>query len=120
MHELALTQEIVDAVRRRVARIEAGDDTRARPARVRRVVLEIGRLAAVMPDAIRFCFDLCAEGTPLEGATLEVIDVPGRARCRACDGPVVLERPFGICACGATDLEWLSGDELAIKEVEVA
>ena len=31
----------------------------------------------------------------------------------------MLERPFGRCACGATDLEWLSGEELKIKEFEV-
>jgi hydrogenase nickel incorporation protein HypA/HybF len=115
MHELALTQEIVDVVCRRIAGAGAG----ARPPRVTRVVLEVGRLAAVMPDAIRFCFDLCAEGTPLEGASLDVVEVAGRGRCRTCGSEVVLERPFGTCGCGCTDLEWLSGDELAIKEVEV-
>jgi hydrogenase nickel incorporation protein HypA/HybF len=115
MHELALTQEIVDIVSRRVAARAT-----ARPVKVTRVVLEVGRLAAVLPDAIRFCFELCAEGTPLEGAALDVVEVAGRGRCRACGGEVVLDRPFGTCACGNTDLEWLSGDELAIKEVEVA
>ena len=108
MHELALTQEIVAVV-----------EGRAAGARVTRVVLEIGRLAAVMPEAIRFCFDLCAFGTSLEGASLDVVEVPGRARCRRCGEGVVLERPFGTCRCGCTDLEWLSGDELKIKEVEV-
>jgi hydrogenase nickel incorporation protein HypA/HybF len=32
---------------------------------------------------------------------------------------VTLERPFGRCGCGCTDLEWLSGEELKIKEMEV-
>jgi hydrogenase nickel incorporation protein HypA/HybF len=117
MHELALTQEIVDIVSRRVAARAAA--AAVGPLKVTRVVLEVGRLAAVLPDAIRFCFDLCAEGTPLEGAALDVVEVAGRGRCRTCGGEVVLERPFGVCACGCTDLEWLSGDELAIKEVEV-
>jgi hydrogenase nickel incorporation protein HypA/HybF len=109
VHELALTQEIVFVISERMA-----------GARVRRVVLEIGRLSAVLPDAIRFCFDACTEGTSLEGAELRVIEVPGTARCRGCAGVVALERPFGACGCGGTDLEWLTGDELKIKEVEVA
>ncbi len=55
-----------------------------------------------------------------QGARLVIIETPGRARCRACGGDVPLERPFGRCACGSTDLEWLSGEELIIKEFEVA
>ena len=109
MHELAIAQEIV-------AQIAES----ARDARVTRVVLEIGKLAAILPDAVRFCFDLCSEGTPLEGASLVIIETPGRARCRDCGGEVRLERPFGRCECGCTDLEWLSGEELMIKEYEVA
>jgi hydrogenase nickel incorporation protein HypA/HybF len=109
MHEMALTQEIVALVSERVPF-----------GRVSRVVLEIGRLSAVLPDAVRFCFDACAEGTPLEGASLEIVQTPGTARCRACAGVVLLQRPYGRCDCGGTDLEWLSGDELKVKRIEVA
>jgi hydrogenase nickel incorporation protein HypA/HybF len=109
MHELAITQEIVGILRER-----AGDR------RVRRVVLEIGKLSAVLPDAVRFCFDLCVEGTPAEGALLEIVETPGRARCRPCGSEVVLERPFGRCRCGSSDLEWISGEELMVRELEVA
>ena len=47
---------------------------RAGEARVHRLTLVIGRLSGVMPDALRFCFDICSEGTVLEGATLEIIE----------------------------------------------
>jgi hydrogenase nickel incorporation protein HypA/HybF len=108
MHELGLTEEIVRIVTER-----AGER------RVRRVVLEVGKLALVLPDALRFCFDLCAEGSAAEGASLEILETPGRGRCRACGGELALEKPFGRCACGSSDLEWLSGDELKIREMEV-
>jgi hydrogenase nickel incorporation protein HypA/HybF len=108
MHELGLAQEIVEIV-----------SERAGGARVTRVVLEIGKLAVVLPDALRFCFDLCVESTALEGADLVILETPGLARCRACGGDVRLDRPLGQCACGSTDLEWLSGEELKIKEFEV-
>jgi hydrogenase nickel incorporation protein HypA/HybF len=108
MHELGITEEVVSLV-----------SERAGAARVRRVVLEIGKLTAVLPDAVRFCFDLCCEGTPLEGASLEIIETPGRARCRTCDAEVNLDQPLGVCPCGGIDLEWLSGMELKVREIEV-
>jgi len=33
---------------------------RANGAAVRRVTLEIGKLSAVLPESIRFCFDTCS------------------------------------------------------------
>jgi hydrogenase nickel incorporation protein HypA/HybF len=109
MHEVALMDGVISAITERVG----ADD------RVTLVRLEVGRLAGVEPDALRFCFDVCASGTPLEGAALEILDVPGRARCRDCGAPIDAASPFPLCPCGSADLELLSGQELRIKEVEV-
>ena len=108
MHELAITQSIVEAV------LEC-----AGSASVRRVVVEIGKLSAVVPDAVRFCFDLCCEGTPLAGAELVIVETPGVGRCADCDAKVALDGPLGRCGCGSTHVEWLSGHELRIREMEV-
>ena len=67
MHELSITRNVVAIV-----------SERAVGQRVTRVRLEIGRLSAVVPDSIRFCFDICAQGTPLEGAALEIVESAGR------------------------------------------
>lgn len=108
MHELGIAQEIVAIIAE-----HAGG------ARVTRVVLEIGRNALILPDSIRFCFDLCSEGTAAQGASLEIVDVPARARCRDCGVEFVLDQPFGLCDCGSADLLWLSGDEIRVKEMEI-
>jgi hydrogenase nickel incorporation protein HypA/HybF len=108
MHELGIAQEIIAIVAEH-----------AGAARVTRVVLEIGRHALILPDSIRFCFDLCSEGTVAEGARLEVREIPGRARCRQCGAEVMLAEPFGTCSCGSYDLQWLAGEEIQIKEMEV-
>jgi hydrogenase nickel incorporation protein HypA/HybF len=108
MHELAITESLVSAV---AERVDGG--------RVTRVVLEIGRLSGVVPDAVRFCFDLCAEGTPLAGARLEIDEPPGRARCRACGVEADVDDPLALCGCGSADLEVYRGRELRIREVEV-
>jgi hydrogenase nickel incorporation protein HypA/HybF len=109
MHELGLTQEILEMVARQ-----------ANERQVRRVVLEIGKLSCVLPDAIRFCFDLCAAGTLAEGAELEITQPPGLGRCRQCGAEFALHSVLGRCACGSGDIEWLSGEELRIKAMEIA
>jgi hydrogenase nickel incorporation protein HypA/HybF len=108
MHELGIAQEIIAIVTE-----HAGE------ARVTRVLLEIGRHALILPDSIRFCFDLCSEGTVAQGAELEIREVPGLARCRDCGQEVALEQPFGLCGCGSADLQWLAGDEIKVKEMEI-
>ena len=57
VHELGIAQQVVDVV----AEASGG-------ARVTRIVLEIGKLTAVLPDAVRFCFDLATQDTVAEGA----------------------------------------------------
>lgn len=108
MHELGLTQSIVAICAERAAGL-----------RVKRVRLEIGKFAGVLPEAVRFCFDLCATGTPVEGAALEIIETPGLAICRACGGQVKLHDPFGCCSCGSADLELIGGRELRVRNMEV-
>ncbi len=66
MHELAITQGIVEGVIERLG-----------PTRVSKVIVQVGALTAVAPDALRFCFDLCAKDTSLDGAELEIREMPG-------------------------------------------
>jgi hydrogenase nickel incorporation protein HypA/HybF len=108
MHELSIAQEIIAVVLER-----------AGAAQVKRVTLEIGRLSAVLPDAVRTCFEICIEETPLKDTALEIIETPGVARCTACSTQLILDRPFGRCGCGCSELEWLSGEELRIRQMEV-
>jgi hydrogenase nickel incorporation protein HypA/HybF len=108
MHELALIQSVVEMV-----------TEHAQGRCVRRVKLEIGKFTCVMPDAMRFCFDVVAAGTPLDGARLEIIEIEARARCRVCDETFVQETLWACCRCGAHDCERISGDELQVKEYEL-
>jgi hydrogenase nickel incorporation protein HypA/HybF len=108
VHELGITRNIVTI---------CGE--RAGGRRVSRVKLEIGRLSAVVPDAIRFCFDVVSQGSPVEGARLEIVEVAGLGRCRRCNASVELSTPSCRCpACQSLELELVAGDELTIKEME--
>jgi hydrogenase nickel incorporation protein HypA/HybF len=109
MHELAITQSVVDAVTER---------TGSTP--VASVRLRVGRLAGVVPDAMRFCFELVTSGTSLEGAMLEIEQPEGRGRCRACGSDFVLADLILLCPCGSADVEVLAGRELAVASVVLA
>ncbi|WP_329053078.1 hydrogenase maturation nickel metallochaperone HypA [Amycolatopsis sp. NBC_01488] len=108
MHEMAVTQSVVDAI---VARL--GE------AAVSRVRLEIGRLSGVVPDSVRFCFDVLCAGTSLEGARLEIAEPPGRARCNDCGEEFGLDDFIVLCPCGSANASVLAGRELRIASVEV-
>ena len=108
MHELGITQNIVAIV-----------SENARGRRVKRVLLEIGQLSAIMPDAVRFCFDVCSQGTVLEGALLEIKEISGLGCCRNCGKTIVLDKPFGRCDCGSLELDLIAGEELKIKAIEI-
>jgi hydrogenase nickel incorporation protein HypA/HybF len=106
MHELAITESVVAAVTERTG-----------GARVAVVRLRIGRLSGVFPDAVLFCFDLAAAGTPLEGASLEIEQPGGRAHCRSCGSDFGLDDPILLCPCGSADVEVVAGRELAVASV---
>jgi hydrogenase nickel incorporation protein HypA/HybF len=109
MHELAITESIVAAVTERMPGVE-----------VRRVHLAIGRLSGVVPDAVRFCFDLVTAGTALDGAVLEIDEPGGRVSCRRCGAEFDCDEVLALCPCGSADVELLQGRELRVRSVEVA
>jgi hydrogenase nickel incorporation protein HypA/HybF len=109
VHELAITESVVDAVTERLP-----------GARVTCVRLDIGALSGVVPDSVRFCFDLVTEGTDLAGARLEISEIPARCHCPACDADFQPDGALLLCPCGSADVTVLSGQEFTIASVQVA
>jgi hydrogenase nickel incorporation protein HypA/HybF len=109
VHELSITQSIVDTI---------ADKTE--DAKVIGILLEIGKFSGVVPDSVRFCFDLVTDGTRLQGARLDITEPPGRVHCRACQTDQELTDTIPLCSCGSADVEIIDGRQLRIKSVEVA
>ena len=88
--------------------------------RVKTVFLEIGELAAVEPEAMRFCFEAVIRGTLAEGAVLTVIEVAGEGLCFNCHQTVPLAARYDPCpACGGYPVQATGGTEMRVKELEV-
>ena len=77
------------------------------------------QIAASMRDAVRFCFDICAKGTVVEGAMLEILEIQGKGLCRVCGENIALTQLVGRCKCGSNNLQIVAGEELKVKEIEV-
>jgi hydrogenase nickel incorporation protein HypA/HybF len=108
MHELAIAASMVDAV---------CDAAAGR--RVHRVTVRIGALTAVVPEAMRFCFDLAVADTIADGAALDIVSPPGAAWCGSCHASVELTDLILLCPCGHADLTITGGRELEIVSMEV-
>jgi hydrogenase nickel incorporation protein HypA/HybF len=108
MHELAIMEGVIETISER-----AGDR------RVATVRLEIGRLTGVVPNALRFCFEVCARGTILETASLEIAEIPGRAHCAHCGADRQIESFADFCPCGGINMQVIAGQELRLKNLEL-
>ena len=114
MHEMGIALQIIEIA---AASIPTGDG----PVQVEKVNLKIGKLAAVVPESLRFCFDIAAKESPLVGAVLHIEEIPIRARCSTCDNEWTIHEPVFQCPrCESGKLDIISGRELNIESIEIA
>ena len=112
MHEMSLAEGVLQLV----------EDTARRESakRVKLVVLEIGRLSSVEPEAIKFCFEAVTHGSIAQGAALEIIAVPGAGWCMQCAETVPMSELYGACPkCDSHQVQPTGGTEMRVKEIEI-
>ena len=113
MHEMGIAMEIVE-----IAKASIPADMQG--AKIQRVNLMVGKLSAIVPDSLRFCFDLVVKDTPLEGAELAIDEKPVVARCKDCSTEWTVTAAVFTCqACGSGAIDILSGRELDITSIEI-
>lgn len=113
MHEMSIAQSLLEIV--------MDESRRHGLTRVDRVRLQIGALAAVVPDALTFCFGAVARGTVASEAVLEIETVPVVARCPLCGERFEMEDLFDRCPdCGLVPagMDLVSGREMTLMSIE--
>ncbi len=112
MHEMSICESIVSVINEQAV-AQSFD-------KVNMVRLEVGPLAGVELDALRFCFDVVTRGGVAEKAQLEVIELPVNGWCMPCSKIVAVKQRYDACPdCGSYQVEITGGDELRIKNLEV-
>ncbi len=115
MHELHVMTQVVKAVE---ARLGETDNTKLSAVR-----LKVSALSHVMTHdqvSLQMVFDMVARGTKAEGATLEIIPIPGNAWCPGCKRETVVTGPDDACStCGATTIVGPEEPEVVVHELVV-
>jgi hydrogenase nickel incorporation protein HypA/HybF len=113
MHEMSLAEsvrEIVDET----ARTQGAS-------RVTAVRLEVGALAQVEVEALRFAFDVVMRGSTAHAARLEIVQTPGSAWCMLCSETVAIAQRGDACPrCDHHQLQVTGGDRLRVMDIEIA
>jgi hydrogenase nickel incorporation protein HypA/HybF len=113
MHEISVMQSAMDIA------VEQAKANNAQ--QIHRVKMRVGALSGVIPDSLEFAFDIVAQGTMAEGATLDIEFIPALCRCAACGREFEPKDFFYECPhCSALTVELLHGKELELAYLEVS
>jgi hydrogenase nickel incorporation protein HypA/HybF len=112
MHELSIAYEINSIVDQYV---KAEEKKLIKSVRIR-----VGKLQNILPDSLIFCFEAINSSGDSAGPKLEIEQVPITIECDEC-GSVneVEDYTFNCINCGSTDIRLITGNELAVKEIEL-
>lgn len=114
MHEASIIMGVIDTVTEQCHREGYTGISSIR--------LRIGKAAQLLPDALRFAFEIARQDTLAAAAELIIETVPLGGTCQACGHAFELELAglaFCCPACQATDLKIDRGFELEIVDMEV-
>jgi len=112
VHELTITQSILDIVTQHAAKAGAK--------RVTAIHLIVGELTGFVDDSIQFYFDMLSPNTLAEGAKLVIQRPATRLRCRSCGMQFEPEEMNWACPdCAAQGGEVLAGREFRVESIEV-
>lgn len=113
MHEMGIAMQVVDIA-------TASIPEHLKGCRVRSIHLNVGRLSSVVPDSLRFCFDIVSKDSAVAGAVLNIEEIPVQARCRSCNHLWTIDGPAFSCPqCQSGSIVLISGQELDIASIEV-
>lgn len=112
MHELALAENLKQIIEEQAVRQGF--------TRVHKVVLAVGAMSCVEPCALEFCFAAVMGGSLAEGASLEIVPIPGRGRCPKCQKEQAMQELHDFCLYCQVPLDVMAGLEIRLKELIVA
>jgi hydrogenase nickel incorporation protein HypA/HybF len=113
MHELAITEQILDIATRH------GEQAGAE--RVTDLYLVIGDLSSIIDDSVQLCWDMINEGTICEGAQLHFERIPAKLKCRQCGTIYTLENgELTPCPeCESIQIDVIQGKEFRLDSINI-
>jgi hydrogenase nickel incorporation protein HypA/HybF len=112
MHELAVTESILEIALRHAEQANAG--------RITDLYLVIGQLASIVDDSVSFYWDLISADTVAQGATLHFRRIPTEMQCQECSTKYQpSENDFTCPTCSSAKIKIISGEEFFLEAIHV-
>jgi hydrogenase nickel incorporation protein HypA/HybF len=113
MHEMSIAQNILDIVKEEMARHQVAE--------LAGINITVGKLSAIVPSSLRFCFNILTDKTDLAGAELHIRVIPIGYACLDCGARFESEEMTFVCPhCEAENPMITSGRDMTIESLEVA
>ena len=112
MHELAVTESILEIVLRHARQAEA--------AHVTDIYLVIGQLSSIMDDSVQFYWDIIAKDTAAEGARLHFERLPAEFLCLDCGKSYAPGEEILACPqCQSVRVKVVAGEEFQLDSIDI-
>ncbi len=112
MHELAVTQSILDLALQHAAKADA--------TRVTDIYLIIGKLSSIVDDSVQFYWELIAKDTICDKALLHFERIPAELTCLDCGNTYTLDSELVPCPkCGSNRVKFNTGNEFRLESIEI-
>jgi len=112
MHELAVTESILEIALRHAKSAEARQVTALH--------LVIGDLASIIDDSVQFYWDIIAKDTIAEGAHLNFRRIPIQMQCLSCQVQFFpKDNDFTCPDCASIRVKILSGEEFFLEAIDI-
>ena len=112
MHELSVTESILEIALRHAKNAEAG--------RITDLFLIIGELSSIVDDSVQFYWDFISKDTIAAGASLHFRRIPTEVVCLACQHQFAPQQgDFSCPECGSSQIKIVSGEEFLLEAINV-
>jgi hydrogenase nickel incorporation protein HypA/HybF len=112
MHELSVTQSVLEIALRHATQANAG--------RIVDLHLVVGEMSSIVDDSVQFYWEILSRGTAADGSTLHFRRIEAQFGCRVC-GHAYHPRQGLVCpACDSGDVRLVAGDEFYLESIDVS
>jgi hydrogenase nickel incorporation protein HypA/HybF len=112
MHELSVTESVLDIVIRHAQQANAH--------RVTGIDLVIGEYASIVDDSVQFYWDIISKDTPAVGAQLRFRRIPAELACQSCGHRYHPDLDSYACPeCGSSRVQIVAGREFYVESIDI-
>ena len=112
MHEFSLAIEVINLAER-----EAGKNMANA---IQEITIEVGDMSGVEADAFESALELLVKGSMLVASRINILRVPGKGRCNACDFEFEMNQRMTTCPkCRCFPSEISGGQEFRVVDMVI-